>query len=57
MNNNSCSNNMSNMDYDEIEKSEKMEQRKRKIQEYIENKKYVPMKRKDICVLSFYFIV
>ncbi len=39
------------MEYDEIEKSEKMKQRKRKIQEYIENKEYVPMKRKNICAL------
>ena len=39
------------MEYDEIDKSEIMKQRKIRIQRYIESKKYVPMKRKDICVL------
>ena len=39
------------MEYDDIDKNEMMEQRKLKIQQYLESKEYIPMKRKDICTM------
>ena len=39
------------MEYDDINKNETMEQRKLKIQQYLESKEYIPMKRKDICTM------
>lgn len=39
------------MEYDDIEQYEIMEQRKLKVQNYLESKSYIPMKRKDICTL------
>lgn len=39
------------MEYDDIDRNEMMEQRKLKIQQYLESKEYIPMKRKDICTM------
>lgn len=39
------------MEYDDIDKNEMMERRKLKIQQYLESKEYIPMKRKDICTM------
>ncbi len=39
------------MEYDDIDRNEMMEQRKLKIQKYLESKEYIPMKRKDICTM------
>ncbi|MEY8321395.1 ribonuclease R [Lachnospiraceae bacterium 46-61] len=39
------------MEYDDIDKNEIMEQRKLKVQQYLESKEYIPMKRKDICTM------
>ena len=39
------------MEYDDIDKNEMMEQRKLQIQQYLESKEYIPMKRKDICTM------
>lgn len=39
------------MEYDDIEQYEVIEQRKLKVQNYLESKSYIPMKRKDICTL------